>query len=179
MLHLFGLSVFGLLMGGMLWANSRRWRYLAAAYAGAPDKAIERRKLQNAVLIDGSGFNALSGTVTMGLHEAGISFRIILPFSLFHEPIFVPYGDIRGWRTLWYLDAPSTELAFRRAPDVKMIVPFEQAKWLQTYSADRMELREVDPPQGRTGRGWFTFNLMHLILVVVMMVGWGIQLLLR
>ena len=161
MLSLFGTSVFIAIFGGMLWSNARRWRYLAQHYAAASTSPIETRRLQSAVLIGIGGYNSLKGIVTIGVHDAGVSLRILAPFALFHAPLFIPYGDIRGWGTSWYLDARSTELTLRQAPDVKVVMPAEQAEWIARHAGHKMMLRDTSPPQGRAGRGSRAFALLH------------------
>ena len=169
MLTLFGLSVFVFLVGGMLWVDSRRWRTLAAAYAGQPGRTIEQRRWQSVVLFGFRGYNSLNGITQIGLHQAGVSFRVTPPFSLFHSPLLIPYEDISGWKTTWYLDSPSVELEFRRAPEVKMVVGAEQAEWIRRHSGHKMTLHSVTPPQGKAGQGWRALILVHLGAVLVML----------
>lgn len=169
MLSLFGMSVFLALFFGMLRATARRWRYLAQSYAKVPGPPLEKRHMQSAVLLGLSGFNSLKGILTVGVHQTGVSLRVLPPFSLFHDPLFIPYGDISGWRTSWYLDARSTELQFRKAHDVKMVVPAELAEWIGGFAGEKMKLRETSPPGGRAGRGWHAFTLAHAGMSLVML----------
>lgn len=169
MLSLIGLSVFFATFGGMLWANARRWRYLAITYAEPIGHPIAKRSFQSGVLLGLGGFNSLKGILTIGVHESGVSLRVMPLFALFHEPLFIPYSDIQGWETTWYLDAPSTELEFRGAPEVKLVVPAEQAEWIQSFAGQAMTLREVTPPNGKAGRGWHVFALVHAGMSIVML----------
>ena len=159
MLTLFGYGLAGALFSWVLWTKALRWRYLAMSYAGEPGDPIEEQRFQSAVLLGLNGFNSLKGILTLGVHETGVSLRIFAPFSLFHTPLFIPYDDIAGWKTSWYLDARSVELEFRNAPDVKMIVPAEQAEWVHSFAGHKMMLRNVAPPHGNAGRGWYVFSL--------------------
>lgn len=170
MLSLFGYGVFHFLFFGALWRQACRWRYLAQSYAGAPDAAIETRTGQNAVLLGLGGYNSLAGILVIGAHKTGISLRLLKPFSLFHSPLFIPYSDIEGWTTSWYLNAPSVELAFRRAHEVKMIVPAEQAEWIAAASGSRsVRLHNIEAPEGPAGRGWHAFSLAHAIISAAML----------
>ena len=100
MLTIFGLGVFGFLFFGMLWRTACRWRYLAECYAvAARGPSLESRGRQSVVLLGMGGFNSLKGIMTTSVHETGVSFRIMAPFSLFHSPFFVPYEHIQGWAT--------------------------------------------------------------------------------
>lgn len=168
MLSVIGYGVFIALFGGMLRIQARRWRYLAASYAGDAGPSRETRTMQNVVLMGLGGYNSLTGIVTIGVHDTGVSFRVMLPFSLFHDPLFIPHRDIRGWRTSWYLDAESVELDFHGAPEVKMIVSAEQAEWLRAVAGHGIKLHAVEPPDGKAGQGWRAFALVHAGISLVM-----------
>jgi hypothetical protein len=168
-LALFGYSVFAFLFFGALWRFAGRWRYLAERYAADPGRPRERRGLQSAVLLGLGGYNVLKGILKVGVHDTGISLRILPPFNLFHKPLFVPFQEIEGWKTTWYLDSRSTELAFRRAPDVKMVVPADLAEWIAGSSRQKMTLHEDRPPQGNAGRGWYAFVLVTGAFMLVML----------
>ena len=164
---IFGLAVFCFLYFGMLWRTSCRWRYLADAYAGDAGTPIEARRMQGGVLIGLGGFDSLHGILNISAHETGVGLRMLLPFSLFRRPLFIPYGDIEGWVTTWYLDAPSTELTLRRAPDVKVVISRDKAEWLAGYSGRKLTLNDVPPPQGKAGQGWHRFVLGVLIYMAI------------
>lgn len=169
-LSIFGYGVAASLFFGMLWRQAFRWRYLARHYDRPAGEPVETRSMQSAVLMGLSGFNTLKGIIKIGVHENGVSFRLMAPFSLFHDPLFIPYRDITGWKTTWYLDARSTELQFRGAPDVKMIVPATQAEWIQGFAGHTPMLRDTSPPEGKAGRGWYAFALSHAAISLVMLV---------
>jgi hypothetical protein len=164
---IFGLAVFAFLYFGILWRTSFRWRYLAGVYAGEAGPAIEARRMRGAVLIGPVAYESLHGIVNISVHETGVGLRMMLPFSLFRSPLFIPYSDIEGWETTWYLDAPSTELTFRRAPDVKVVMAKELAEWLARFSGQQLALNDAPPPQGKAGQGWRWFVLLVLIYMAV------------
>ena len=170
-LTVFGQVIVALLLGGMLRANAYRGRYLAKIYAGDAGPVIEKRNMRSAVLIGLGAFNSLKGIITITVHERGVSFRVMPLFALFHHPFVVPYSDIRGWKTTWYLDARSSELEFRCAPDVKLVLPAEDAEWIRSHADHEMTLSDLRPPQGNVGQGW------HAVLVVqafasLTVIGW-------
>lgn len=177
MLSVFGMSVFVAIFGGMLWSNARRWRYLAKSYAATSPALIEKRSLQSVVLLGLGGYNSLKGIVTIGVHDDGVSLRVLAPFALFHVPLFIPYNDIRGWGTSWYVDARSSELTFRKAPDVQLVMPAEQAEWIGRFAGHKMLLRETPPPQGKAGQGWRAFALVHAGLGLGMVAWLSVQML--
>ena len=162
-----GLGFFAFLYIGILWRTSFRWRYLADTYAGDGGPLIETRRLQSAVLIGPVAYESLHGIVNLSAHATGIGLRMMLPFSLFRKPLFIPYGDIQGWVTTWYLDAPSTELSFRRAPEVKITMPAKQAEWIAGFAGQQMVLHDVPPPEGKAGQGWRRFVLGVLIYMAI------------
>ena len=167
----FGLAVFAFIYGGMLRANAYRWRYLAKSYAAEAGPVLDKRNMRSAVLIGLGAFNSLKGILTISLHANGVSFRVMPVFALFHKPLYVPYSDIHGWGTTWYLDARSSELMFRRAPEVKMVLPADDAAWIQSRAGHKMVLRDVSPPQGNAGRGWHAVTVVHAA-VSLAMIGW-------
>lgn len=152
-----------LLFFGMLRATAYRWRHLAQSYAGETGPALDTRHGRSAVLMGLGAFQSIKGIMTIGVHEHGVTFRVMRIFSAFHEPLFVPYSDIKGWRTTWYLNAKSSELEFRRSPDVKVILPTEDAEWIKGYARGTMMLRDIRPAHGNVGRGWHAFTVLHLI----------------
>lgn len=163
---IFGYGVFAAIFGGMWWVGARRWRYLSGSYAAvAASEPINKRSMQSVVLLGLGGFNTLHGITTIGLHKSGISLRILPPFSLFHAPLFIPFDDIHGWRTSWYLNAKSTELRFQDAPDVQMVMPLELAEWVQSGANGQMQLSENAPSDGNAGQGWRSFLVLTLVLM--------------
>ncbi len=171
MLAVFGLLVFAFLFGGALRTNAYRWRYLAKSYAGEAGAVIDKRDKRSMVLIGLGAFNSFTGIVTIGIHKRGVSFRVMPIFALFHDPIVVPYSDIRGWKTIWYLNARSSELELRYAPDVKLIIPTEDAEWIRSHAGHEMMLSDIAPPQGNAGRGWRIAMDVYAIASLAM-IGW-------
>lgn len=168
MFSVFGYSVFFVLFFGMLHANARRWRMLAAIYGGDGGPLRDKRSLQSAVLLGIGGYNSLKGILTIGVHDEGVSLRVLPPFSLFHDPLFIPYRDIRGWRTSWYLDTQSIELEFAGVQAIKMVVPADQAEFIGSFAGRRMPLSAAEPPQGKAGQGWRALTLVHAGISLVM-----------
>lgn len=171
MLSVVGLGTFVAIFGGMWWACARRWRHLAKAYGATSHPPIEKRHMQSAVLLGLGGYNSLKGIITIGVHQTGVSLQVLAPFSLFHAPLFIPYGDIRGWGTTWYLDARSTELELRQAPDVKIVMSANQAEWIQSFAGHKVTLHDTSPPAGNAGRGWYAFAIANTGISLVM-VAW-------
>ncbi len=171
MLHVFGFVFVAVFLGGVYRATARRWRYLAQSYAGDRGPVLANRHMRSVVLIGLGAFNSLKGIVTIGVHKDGVSFRVMPLFSLFHKPLFVPYRDISAWDTTWYINSPSSELHFRRAPDVKMVLPAEDVAWIKAHSGHTMVLQNTRPPQGQAGRRWHALIVGQAVLSIAVVVG--------
>lgn len=168
----FGWSI--LIICGMCWIRARRWRYLAKSYAADSDDPIEFRRMQTLVL---NGFvnyghsffrgnSVLKGIVTIGAHPLGVSLKVMWPFALFHNPLFIPYSEISGWDTSWYLNAQSTELHFLKAPDVQLTIPTEDLEWLAGYAGGTMTLSTEKAPRRTADRGiYYAAMFCNVVLV--------------
>ncbi|MEQ8825379.1 MAG: hypothetical protein RIC14_13500 [Filomicrobium sp.] len=126
--------------------------------------------MQSVVLYGQVGYNSLKGILSIGVHNDGVSFRVMAPFALFHEPLFIPYREIRGWNTSWYLDSRSVELEFASAPDIKMIMPVEQVEWIKSYSNQRMAVSSNTHPAGEGASGWHAFAVVSAGVSLVMLI---------
>ena len=151
---------------GLLWLvysrDAHMWRYLAAAYARPWAEPREVRRLQSAVAYGrGVASKSYNGVLTIGRHADGVALRLLPPFSIFHDPIFIPFKDIRGWEQLWYLDATSYELEFEQAPEVKLVMPAKQVKWLQENSFGRMQVSETRSPNAARPNFWYVIILVQ------------------
>lgn len=176
MTTIFGIAVFVFIFGGMQRANARRWRHLAKVYAATANEpthhhSSHKRSMQSLVLLGLGGYNSLKGIVTIVAHKDGVSLRIMAPFALFHAPLYIPYSDIQGWGTSWYLDAKSTELSVRQVPDVKIVMSQDQIDWIRGFAGHQMIVRDTAPPRGKAGQGWRAFALVHAAMGVAIL-GW-------
>jgi len=167
----FGLVVFVFLFSWMMRVRSRHWIELAKSYAGEAGPARDERSMRTAVLIGLGALNSHKGTVTIGVHDNGVSFRAMPVLEMFCDPLFVPYGEISGWGTTWYLNSRSSELHFRRAPQIKMVLPAEDAEWIQKAAGQQMRLRQDAPPQGNAGQGWRAVFLLQMVVMLIV-IGW-------
>ncbi len=169
MLTLIGIVFFALTFAAMMRTRAYYWRELAQRYAKEAGPARDERSMRTVVLIGQGAVQSHKGCVTVGAHATGVSFRIGFPIlSMFCQPLFIPYRDISGWGTTWYLNARSSELHFRQAPAVKMVLPTEEAEWIRQHAGGTvMPLRDVSPPQGRAGQGWRAFFILQTITMLV------------
>jgi hypothetical protein len=170
MLIFIGASTFVFIFGGMLWTTARRWRSLAAHYARETPFAIEKRIMQSVILTSASGYNAHKGIITIGLHETGLSMRVMKPFSLFHQPLFIPYADIHSGPTIWYLNAHSIELAFRQEPDIRLVMSADQVSWINAASPQKFTVETRSSQRQSPTTRWHAFATVHAAIALVMVV---------
>ena len=145
--------------------DSHYWRYLGKFYEAPWSRPLETRHFQHAVAY-GEGFASKSynGLLTIGVHELGLALRILPPFSFFHKPLFIPYSEIKGWKQFWYLNAKSYELEFQSAPDVKLVMPASQIKWLQDKSHGKIEVIAQHSPHKQRPNLWYAIMIVQALM---------------
>jgi hypothetical protein len=134
MLNLVGYCVFAGLMYRIGKANARRWNRLAAAYrAPAGIKCAAECTMQTVILVGGHvGWNSYKGIVSVGVTEEGILLRLMLPFSFFHPPLLLPYGDNQIEPRKWYLVGKTSQLTLRKVGNVQVIIHDELLQWIES-----------------------------------------------
>jgi hypothetical protein len=175
-LMLIGLSVFGGSLYVVYFRDSHYWRYLCEFYEAPWQRPIETRYFQHAVAYgEGIASKSYNGILTIGVHELGLALSILPPFSFFHKPLFIPYAEIKGWKQYWYLNSKSYELEFQSAPDVKLVMPASQIKWLQETSRGQMEIVGEHSPHKQRPNIWYAIlivqGLMALGLLLYFVLG--------
>jgi hypothetical protein len=138
----FGLAVFVALMAWIWRSGAYRWRRLAAAYglddADGPGAPLAERHMQSLILRGGRpAWQSHSGITTVGVHETGLAFRLMFPFSIDHPPFFIPFHDLQARVQDWYLNCESYELDTRREQDIKLIVDQDLMHWIEQVAGDR------------------------------------------
>jgi len=125
------------LMGVMWKFNARRWTRLARAYR-APDEThcVAERTMQTVILVTGDiGWNSYKGITTVSLTREGILLKLMLPFSLFHPPLLLTYGDCDIEPKRWYLIGKTFQYTLRGVSDVKMIIHDDLQDWIESQVA--------------------------------------------
>ncbi len=166
-LMLIGFGVFGGSLYIIYFRDSHYWRYLGEFYEAPWQRPIETRYFQHAVAY-GKAFASKSynGILTIGVHEQGLALSVIPPFSFFHKPLFIPYAEIKGWKQFWYLNAKSCELEFESAPDVKLVMPASQVKWLQEKSRGQMTVVSQHSPHRQRPNVWYAIIIVQGLMSV-------------
>lgn len=152
----FGLAIAGGLMSLIFKRHSIDWAELERVYGREWRAPAEARSLQTMTLYsEGRPAKSYKGLLTIGLYPDGVGLHVIRLLAPFHEPLFIPYTDIRGWKQNWYLDAAASELELAGAPHMKLIMPADQAAWIAAASDGRVVMSEDRPPHGNWP--WATF----------------------
>lgn len=138
-----------------------RWQYLAETYARPWGRPFRVKHLQSAVLYGmRAGGNIHRGIVTIGIEERGVAFKPFWLLAPFHEPLFIPYEDIKGWNQQWYLDDTSVELEFIRAPEVKLLMAASEFKWIREFAGNQLDIKEIRSPHNAKPTFLYAFNLL-------------------
>lgn len=144
---MFGFAFAAGLMYFIFYRSAFRWQYLAQVYARPWGSPISERRFQTIILYGmRPGGNILKGVFTIGVEEEGIAFKSLWLFAPFHEPLFIPFDDIKGWNQTWYLNDKSVELEFARAPEVKMLLAASEFQWIREFAGRRLEYRHDQSP---------------------------------
>lgn len=171
---LFGLAmVYGLLM--LIYRrHAEEWQRLAAVYGGARETVPQQRKQfgQLVLYTDGAPARAYKGVISIETYFDGFALKPMRWLVPFHDPVFIPYRDIKGWAQDWYIDSRSVELEFAQAPGLRIIMPLSQLEWIKQASGRTLPVSSERPPGGRgpwASRGLALMSgLMLLSLFVVM-----------
>ena len=166
-----GLGVFGGSLYLVMYRDAHHWRYLSRFYGADGQRPRSKRYLQNAVAYgEGIASKSYNGIPTIGAHDAGLCLSLIPPFSIFQKPLFIPYSEIRGWKQFWYLDAKSHELEFVSAPDVKLVMPADQVRWLQQQSGGQLELIDAYSPHKQRPNIWYAVLVLQAVMAIGLLV---------
>ncbi len=175
---LFGFGMVGGLLYFIYFRDSHQWRYLSEFYGARWQRPIETRHFQHAVVYGkGVASKSYNGFLTIGVHDLGLALKVIPPFSFFHKPLFIPFSEIKGWKQFWYLNSKSYELELQSAPDVKLVMPASQVKWLQKTSQGKMEVINEHSPHKQRPNIWYAIlllqGLMAFGLLLYLILGGG------
>lgn len=166
-LMLIGLGVGGGALYLIIYRDAHFWRSLSKVYEAPWQRALETRYFQHAVAYgEGVASKSYNGLLTIGVHELGLALKIVPPFSLFHKPLFIPFSEIKGWKQIWYLNAKSVELEFQSAPEVKLVMPASQVKWLQEKSGGQLALAQEHSPHKQRPNIWYAILIVQAIMAI-------------
>ncbi len=125
------------------------WDQLVSIYGRDWQTPRPHKRFANMILYsEGRPAKSYKGIVEIGLLDEGIAFRPNRILRPFQPPILIPYTDIQGWDQDWYIDSKSTELSFRKAPHMRMIVPRDQVEWMLSLTGGTVQISQNRPPHG-------------------------------
>jgi hypothetical protein len=92
--------------------------------------------MQTVILAGGDiGWNSYSGIVSVCVTRQGILLKVMLPFSLFHPPLLIPFGDCQIAPRRWYLLGKTVQYTLRDVSDVQMIIHDDLQLWIENQAA--------------------------------------------
>lgn len=169
-------TIIGFVMvGGLLAFMYKRfavdWKKLHAAYGRDWSPPMEQKRFQTLILYsEGRPAKSYKGLMTIGLHPDGIGIRPLIWLAPFHSPLFIPYSDIEGWKQKWFLDAKSMELAFRKTPAMRLIMPADQVAWISSQAKGSISLSEDYPSHSNWPWATFAYALLSGIVAIFLIV---------
>lgn len=171
----FGMSIVAAFMLAIFRRDAMDWEQLVSVYGQDWRPPLLQRRFNNMILYSkGRPAKTYKGVIQIGLHDDGVAMRPNRILRPFQASIFIPYSDILGWDQKWYIDARSTELSFRNAPHMRMIMPHEQVEWMLTFAGGAARISDERPPHGSWP--WLTYisalasGVMALVVIVVCVV---------
>jgi len=144
------------------------WQYLADQY-GREWRAPIRERWGNGNLYGkfplSRGYN---GILKVGVFPNGFALKIAIPpDSLFCDPLFIPFEDVRGWDQTWYINSKTVELELVRAPEVKLVMPKSQLEWIHQNSGGRIRFENVPSPNNAKPVLWYWTMIVSFTLPIV------------
>ncbi len=167
--------IFGIVLAGSMCAfiykrHAEDWTWLAQVYGRPWQRPIAKKWMRSMVVYaKGRPARSYPGIVTIGVHRDGIALKPVPWLAPFHPAVFIPFADIQGWRQKWYWDSPSVELKFRRAPDLQVIMPKSQIKWIASVEPGQMNISDNSSP--RQTWPWVTQAMSFMSLGMLIMLG--------
>lgn len=163
-----GAFVVGIL-GFMYKRHAEEWEVLASVYGRKWAPPIQKKRFRSLVLYrEGKPARPYAGIVTLGVYEHGIALKPFVFLAPFHKPVFIPFADIQGWKQSWYWDGASTELMFTGTPELQMIMPEVQVKWISSVGQSGIAVSDDYVP--RSNWPWATQAMAVCSLCMVIAV---------
>ncbi len=129
---LLGAAVLAGIVNFLLRAHSRMWRIVASSYAADfPHPVLARKSFEQALIAGGGLAFRNYVPLTVGIHEKGMSLRLLPPFSLQCPPLFLPFDEMSCRRTDWFLSHDVFAIKLARV-DVDIIVSHRLWSWIQS-----------------------------------------------
>ncbi|WP_371396180.1 hypothetical protein [Fretibacter rubidus] len=165
-IHIFGAAFVFTICAFIYKRHAREWEALAKVYGRKWVKPIAIKNMRSMVLYtEGEPARTYPGIMTIGVYSEGIGLKPIWWLAPFHNPVFIPFSDIKGWQQRWYWDSKSVELAFDQAPHLRIIMPKSQISWVSEQGAENID---VFPGKPNTGNWPYATQFMSILMLVIM-----------
>ena len=144
--HMFGAAFVIGLCAFIYKRHAQEWEALAKIYGRKWVKPIAAKSRRSMVLYTkGEPARTYAGILKIGAYPEGIGLKPIPWLAPFHDPVFIPFSDIKGWQQKWYWDSKSVELELVQAPHLRIIMPQSQISWIANQGANKIEVSQEKP----------------------------------
>ncbi|HYC53334.1 MAG TPA: hypothetical protein VEL28_00120 [Candidatus Binatia bacterium] len=127
-----GAAVLAAILLYLVRTYSAHWRSVASRYAGTSRQSLIASKFPEHVVITGRAFQSYV-PLTVGVHEDGLSLKLIWPLSLACPALLLPFEKVTCRQTGWFLNTRS--FALRPALlDVDIVVDEKLWNWISARS---------------------------------------------
>lgn len=170
-LAMFGVVPVALMCGFIYKRDSHLWEELAQPYGRkwmTTNATIRHRHM--IFYKDGFPARSYAGLLSIGVYPDGIGLKINPWLRPFCRPVFIPFSDIQGWDQKWYWNAPSTELMFRKAPDLQIIMPTSQIKWIASHKEGKMSLSDERSPRENWPWATYAYAIAAVFMLLTVLV---------
>ncbi len=170
-IHMFGAAFVFTICAFIYKRHAQEWEALADVYGRKWTPPIAIKKRRSMVLYTkGEPARTYAGIMTMGVYSDGIGLKPTRWLAPFHHPVFIPFTDIKGWQQRWYWDSKSVELAFDRAPHLRVIMPRSQISWVSEQGAESISISPEKPSTGNWPYATQLIGIFSLIMVITICV---------
>lgn len=164
--HIFGAAFAFAICAFIYKRHAREWEALAKVYGRKWARPIAVKNRRSMVLYaKDEPARTYAGIVTIGVYSDGIGLKPIRWLAPFHNPVYIPFSDIKGWQQRWYWDSKSVELAFENAPHLRIIMPRSQISWISEHGDEAID---ISPEKPSTGNYPYATQFMSILMLVIM-----------
>ena len=131
---------------GWIVSRATGWAELARAYPGG--RRLYRGGWVRWQSLQLRGFGGYNNAVNVGADEEGLQVEMMWVFRIGHEPVFVPWSDVRSVEAGRRFFVPFVKLRLLRTPDIPLVLPQRLAQRIE----QRVGRRWPPVPQTIKGR---------------------------
>ena len=167
-----GLFIVGGLLTFIYKRHAESWQKFQPFYGKDWENPVAKKRMQNLLLYSKGDFaRHYPGLVTFGVFPNGLGIRFMPILGAFHDPIFVPYEDIKGWHQTWYINAKSVELSFAKIPELRIILPASQVAWIAAQGYGNIPVSPEKPPTNNWPYATYFSALILFAMSIALCIG--------